>query len=609
MLQGQIACRPILCCLLLSLLPLNALAGDSQAWNIHEYEYDLVESVLLIILVVFALAFEISWHHVVHEVAHSYHYGVEHDNFLYGPEDTDSDCSGHHPKDHHGNLIHVRLMKQLVTRMSGEFMTLGFLALMIFILNQTEFFNFVASQISSCDQEDSSRCWHVPRTGSDWLHMAEVVHVKLFLSMILYFCIISRVVVKSNNWIRNWEKLRLRRLMEGEWPQRPSDPDLQAYKDVREYLIQNVLVVKGHRTKLFNELVSKLDVDLKMLPKKIKIQRIREEVDDRLSLSSYLSYNVEKGVTDSIEVHVTTWVGIMGMFGIFAIFNRFVKVEMALIFPVFVVIGIMFFGFMIRINFLQRREIRRFITSQRDEEAGGEAVDHMLEVDPNEPQTPHAGHAGRDGRTWFQRSLKERHVMRGWQAVLFIMCYALAENLADKHKWLAVPVQTLVLTLVYLVLFLIMLFVIPGRIPRFLYLTALPPFVNRHNVAILLYVVLDDHSFRGMHDELRKKIMKASLKGLSSAAHEESFSSLDLPHEENQAGYRTALELADIISQCKNFEALANVKETLLQRLQADGSDLTEGSCSKRSQSTSFKLDSFPVGAKRQNGGFELEVI
>lgn len=617
--QRQISCSPILRCLVLSLFPLVAFAGDSEAWNVHEYEYDLVESVLLVVLVVFALAFEISWHHVVHEVKHSYHYGLEHDNFIHGPED-DNDHSGHHAKDSHGNLIHPRLVRQLVTRMSGEFMTLGFLALMIFTLNQAEFFDFLARNIrmsDSCSVDDhrrmagstdrsgldSSDCWHVPTSGNDWLHMAEVVHVKLFLSMILYFCIIARVVTKTNEWIHAWEKLRLRRLMEGEYPIPTAsshwsfDPDLKKHKELRIYLIENVLLANGSRTKLFNELVSRLEMDLKTLTKKQKIQRIRNEIDERLSLSSYLAFNLEVGVTDSIEVHVTTWIGIMLMFATFALFNRFAKIEMVFIFPWFVGIGICFVLFIHLINMYQRGKIHRFVEDMRDEEIGGNDVDHVL----TEGGTPEAqpgigkGYSAnslykrsdtdalgpKEHRTCFERCLKERHVMRGLQGCMFVMTYALAETLADKHKWLEVPVQNLVFTLVYFILFLAMLFILPAKIPVFLQVTALPPFVNRQNAEILLYVVLDDHSLlKGKH-EIRKKLRDSGI-----SDKEKGSTSVE---DDDQVGYRTALELADIIAQCKDFQALAQVKETLLQRVHADGSGLR---CDAGVGSTSSVRDS-----------------
>merc|ERR1712113_311984 len=100
-------------------------------------------------------------------------------------------CQDAEDLDANGNVKHARLWHELAQRMQGEFMSLGFLAFIIFLLNQMGFFEILSNHFN--DEASSAERFHYPVTELDWLHVAEVVHVKLFVGMLLYFALISQL--------------------------------------------------------------------------------------------------------------------------------------------------------------------------------------------------------------------------------------------------------------------------------------------------------------------------------------------------------------------------------------------------------------------------------
>jgi hypothetical protein len=618
--------------LLLLLFPQHAVAGGDAEWNRYVYEYDLIEMLILMVLVVFAILFESVVHHVWHLSEHAYHYGMIHDA-------ANGDDEHGLKKDHHGNLHHPRLLKALINRMSGEFMTLGFLALMIFSLNQAEFFDWLAEIFQTCEARRLTTaaakirrdCWHVPGSGYDWLHMCEIAHVKLFFGMILYFIIMFRTVRRSESFIKKLEHLRLRRLMAKETTgfNLKLDQSLKHYQDMRTYLILNVLLWHKTRRSLFKKIVKSVSFqkEWKGLPKAEKMTRIRDRIDERLSMSAYLAYNVENGVVDSIQVHETTWGFIFFMFAVFALCNRFAHIELAHMLPFFVAIGILFDIVMLCISRDQRRKIRGFAESDlcqtrlddevdkidfgnENSEASGAshtqvspgvaavvvgavgavidgAIDGAARISEKTSKTfqiadskptntgadgmkstiSHATTVGFDDdtRTWYEKHLHEKHMMRGLQVVMFMLSFGLADSLADKHKWKEYTLQTLILSMAYIIIFIVMTFVIPDQIPVFLQLTALPPYVDQDNLESFMHVLLDDHAI--ISDNLRKSDSANSVGSrrdmMASGSYLSAAESMD-----------QLLIFADVIGECRDFKSLAKIKEQLLQRLAAKEQDL-----------------------------------
>lgn len=78
-------------------------------------------------------------------------------------------------------------------------MTLGFLAFCIFLFNSFGGFEW-------CVGNAHDHGIDLPHTSDDWLHIAEAVHMQLFLGMIIYFAIISRALRGSMVMIQKWER-------------------------------------------------------------------------------------------------------------------------------------------------------------------------------------------------------------------------------------------------------------------------------------------------------------------------------------------------------------------------------------------------------------------
>lgn len=84
---------------------------------------------MLVVLVVLALGFETVWHHMAHQAEHSYSYG-QLEGFV------DIVTSRKARPSPYGSVQHLQLTRELVNRAGGEFMTLGFLACLVYFCRQ-----------------------------------------------------------------------------------------------------------------------------------------------------------------------------------------------------------------------------------------------------------------------------------------------------------------------------------------------------------------------------------------------------------------------------------------------------------------------------------------
>lgn len=162
------------------------LAGTK--WYCEEYEKNHFEAMCAAVLVLIAALFERLYHKLHHRAEHAYVYG----QYLSGSRE-----------------IHEKVARQaysspllliLFVRCSGEFMVLGFIAFLIWSLNQQSFFD-VLSEITASDIR-------LPASGVDYFHILEKVHIQLFVANVLYFALCFLVVRKSNLRIQDYEYCR-----------------------------------------------------------------------------------------------------------------------------------------------------------------------------------------------------------------------------------------------------------------------------------------------------------------------------------------------------------------------------------------------------------------
>jgi len=176
--------------------------GSTGGYWFTLYEHKIfVECAILICMMLVAILFE-RLHHAIHAHISGFHSGVHVaycdalDHEIYDREEEEEAHSHHGGKAsaHVKGGSHHRL--DLLTRVNGEFMVLGFLAFVVWTLNQLTFFEWIAGFMNA----NTSMSFNRDVTGSDLLHISEEVHIHLFLAMVLNFCCAEKVVRTLAYW-------------------------------------------------------------------------------------------------------------------------------------------------------------------------------------------------------------------------------------------------------------------------------------------------------------------------------------------------------------------------------------------------------------------------
>jgi len=368
----------------------------------------------------------------------------------------------------------MRLVKELVNRAGGEFMSLGFLAFCVFLFNVTGGFAFLARRLHSGELR-------FPATESDWLHMVEIVHIKLFVGMIVYFLMISRIISGSVRRIRKWERLRLRRIKHQHvlrttsqsslrsTPSSIPDTDLAKYMHWRSYFLARVLSWRTDFPGTFEQICQDLAID----PESPGAQnRLSELVEERFSFGAYLALNVERGVRDSIQVHKLTWFVMLCLFAVFACLCRFARVNMMTSgTPVCIAMAVGILAMMQWLACYKQKRISSF--------------------DPDEPG-PAMGRTPTDyGRSKgvHRQYSTEIIALRIFQIVLFLLCYVFSRTVLDLNDWGHHFYATLMYCSLFALLFASLAHFLPRQVPLFLALMALPPYVDRCNLMAFCEII------------------------------------------------------------------------------------------------------------------------
>jgi len=559
----------------------QAAGASATIWYAEEVEVNFVEGLMLLVLVVLALAFETIWHTVSHQAEDSYYFGRM-------QQESSKMESGHHGGHGHDEVgeMHTQLLKELVNRMAGEFMSLGFLAFLIFSANQCMLFEYLASQVEHCPgsasaNETSSRrrgarllagsdveimldadCWHMPASSGDWLYLAETVHIKLFLGMMLYFMLMFGIVRGTIHKLEEWEKLRLRRLnaavihsattkktilkqgiMQG-------DVELQHYQRVRDYFVTRVCEWQEDRPKLYRMALETAEISSDAEDADTAFRKILEE---RFVFSAYLAINVEYGVMEMIEVHSYTWVCIATFFVCAVFLHRFSKVTLVSLVPMLVVLAFMVVLIMVYLTRWRSRLIIKYKSGRSGSGIRGTQTDSRSEsVDQVARQV--SGPLSR-----FQANLSgrgsvstEKWVLRFLQVFLFIISYNCAGTIADAHHWRDYWIETLLTAVSFALLFAILLYCLPRYVPDFLQIMSLPPFVDDDNFAVFTAILARAEPV----DITRLPSSPVSVGGVHSHG----------PHN-NKEALGAVLELATLLEKCESMADLKEIHQKLELRL------------------------------------------
>jgi len=465
--------------LLSSSVGVAAAGGGSGTWYVEEYEYSFVEVLILICLVSMALVFEAVSHRLLHQVESSYKYGDLH-------EIVDTAMGKTH-LGHHSKVRHMQLHKELLVRSGGEFMTLGYLAFCIFFFRHFKGFKWLHERVPS------SQSFHCPETEEDWLHMAEVVHIKLFVGMVFYFVLISRIVNGSVEKIRLWERMRLHHVGAPDYDaptMRPShalESDLTEYINWRSYFNAKMVRMQSRRPLVFKEIFTRLGID-KAAPD--ASQQFQAVLDSDFSFAAYLSLNIAEGVKDAIEVHTSTWSALLFLFGFFAFLHRFAHISLIAVVPVCIAIVVTILAAM------QATVSRKRTKITRSSATVAEVAKPQEVACPSDPATLGI-HERFQTELWFIRLL---------QVVLFLISYGFARTLLDFHDWEEYPETSLLYSACFALLFAALAYHLPTVVPIFLGIMAMPPCLDDDNFAIFYDVlVLGRAGWLEQHGQMASK--------------------------------------------------------------------------------------------------------
>lgn len=501
---------------LLALQPSGALAGgggDGRWWcddvECHTSDYAYLESVVVIFLVLIAMLFEATYHLLVHIAERTYSYGklaaVE-------PEELGN---SHHTliyrkkrSKHREDDRSIPLFKNYVDRFAEEFMIIGFLACLIFILREMTFFELIHRWFSFSSEV------HLPRTPEEWLHAVESAHIKLFVGMVIYFALISTVVNGCVKSISEWEEMRiLRRQNFAERSTAIDNTKLRNYSLWRLYFISSVIGWQEKRPTLYSEtwahLTSYGDVR--------HDTTFRDLLDDRFYFSAYLAYSVRACCKDTVDIHHTTWAAVLVVLVTFAILHRYGNLDLLPLMPVFIAGALILLLSLRQLVKLFRRRVERTGTRAvhcigqcppdtveaevaRKSEARKSGVARRVSDHGRPRATTATGATGytmgavstlyeqqldelkEGGLGFHERHSTELWVMRVLQMFLFVICYVCARTVGDPSNWRERPQLVLGMTSGFLILFMILAVLLPTYVPLFAALMAMPPYVDTANL-------------------------------------------------------------------------------------------------------------------------------
>mmetsp|Transcript_72237 Transcript_72237/g.190474 ORF Transcript_72237/g.190474 Transcript_72237/m.190474 type:complete len:491 (-) Transcript_72237:375-1847(-) len=465
---------------------------ESVEWYKYGWEQSWLEKITLIVFVCLALVFEVCFHQLMHAMEHTYLYGDEHANTALVMRGSSRHVTETRTR-------HRRLFKEFVSRVAGEFMSLGFLGLSLFIFSFMSGFEFLVKTFHA-----------LPESVTGYKHFVELVHIKLFLGMALYFFLVFRVVSGGVRQVRTWEQLNLQRIEHAtsSGPTDSPDPDFDKYLRLRGHFLFKLSDWQRKEPTHFRE-------TCRMLGMCATSEGAQRKLDlwlhENFSFSEYLAINVEHGVCDSIEVHPLTWLVVLLIMCSFAVIDRLGRLDsIGLGTPICILLA---FGILASMQWLAVRKHRRILDRAR---ASG--VDQQLPISfqDAQQQSAHSDEsmytekpAAHIVKNLHRHYNTEMITLRVLQIVLFLISYFFASTLLDLDGWRLHAKRTWLYTAGFVLLFSLLSYSLPSSVPTFLALMALPPYMDDDNLKMFFSVLAGDvHHHRSWpsddHDRLHQ---------------------------------------------------------------------------------------------------------
>mmetsp|Transcript_72236 Transcript_72236/g.190466 ORF Transcript_72236/g.190466 Transcript_72236/m.190466 type:complete len:491 (-) Transcript_72236:375-1847(-) len=465
---------------------------ESVEWYKYGWEQSWLEKITLIVFVCLALVFEVCFHQLMHAMEHTYLYGDEHANTALVMRGSSRHVTETRTR-------HRRLFKEFVSRVAGEFMSLGFLGLSLFIFSFMSGFEFLVKTFHA-----------LPESVTGYKHFVELVHIKLFLAMAFYFFLVFRVVSGGVRQVRKWEQLNLQRI-EHATDSRPTDrpdPDFDKYLGLRCHFLLKLSDWQSTEPTHFRDTCRILGLCATDEGAQRKLDLWLHE---NFSFSEYLALNVEHGICDAIEVHRFTWLALLLILCILAVIDRSGRLDsIGLGTPVCILLA---FGILASMQWLAVRKHRRILDRAR---ASG--VDQQLPISfqDAQQQSAHSDEsmytekpAAHIVKNLHRHYNTEMITLRVLQIVLFLISYFFASTLLDLDGWRLHAKRTWLYTAGFVLLFSLLSYSLPSSVPTFLALMALPPYMDDDNLKMFFSVLAGDvHHHRSWpsddHDRLHQ---------------------------------------------------------------------------------------------------------
>lgn len=536
------------------------------------------------IFVFFVMIVDHIWHYLVRSSMHTYAYGA---SWLF---DTSAKNE---------NRFHRKLYLELFNRFGIELFTLGTLSFVIFALHEGGFFDFLASVFTEKGHHlgfakaggkyDGSKNYAVgdlatfnfPISGSDWHHLAEEVHVRLFVGMVLYF-ILMLFFVRGTVWrLQLWETFDDVKVVSNHAmgpresgyseitaaPIAPVSPmaflsmrrassHVDTYRAWKAYFINMAVSWETRHPKLWEELLGVIWPDEQPTSLPESVERVLEA---NFSLARYLAYSLQSQVMDAIQVSSYCWIALMMIFAVFVILFRF-GVRMfyvSLFFHGVAVIAILAMYLKVRIGFVRLdHECQRSISepgtavSNAQLESDWAFLDIGLEshaaapAESDDPKTyltratvnlrSSANAISKRVVESLQDSNTETYAMRIMEVELFVFCFTLAHTLIDRYGIVhAVATGSIAHVVLYIGGYILLALSLPAVLPMFLVEMAMPPNMDKYNFEDFRHVLQEarlgdnplsctwnNHDRRTLHHR-KTMIMQTFQKRMTATAHAE----------------------------------------------------------------------------------------
>eukprot|EP00931_Biecheleriopsis_adriatica_P074884 TRINITY_DN4885_c0_g1_i3.p1 TRINITY_DN4885_c0_g1~~TRINITY_DN4885_c0_g1_i3.p1 ORF type:complete len:493 (+),score=88.04 TRINITY_DN4885_c0_g1_i3:72-1550(+) len=455
-------------------------ASEHSEHSEHQH-WRVAQKLVLVVIVCLVLLFEIAYHSAVHKSSHG---------FKYGKQAAQKKGNDDHNKHGDRAMRHVNLWAELVFRIGGEFQGLGFVAFLIFVGNSHGLFTQITARATGN--------W-LPADRDTLLHITEQEHIKLFLCMIVYFLIMSCVVGGSVRQIRQWEESDATDLAALE--EKVEDSPAWEYCTWRRRFMEEVLSWAQTRPELYRRLVDFLCLG-NVEEEEVKAALCNQAMRKRFFFGSYLSFNVEHIMVDSINLRLSTWLAMIAIFLLEAFLeycNRPGESEKGngrLGGPTLAYIILMpalMMGIMVCFWIYIVKHRRRLSSPMRPK--------HLLKSEPEKDAAKRHSAPGLDSikaldgnrrRGCHQNINTDLDIMRVCQIVVVQVAYLVSSQIMEIYLGQALP-STYILGAVMLGLLLFCSFMLPILIPHFLAVMSMPPYLNDANLAAFFSAISHDN--------------------------------------------------------------------------------------------------------------------